>query len=90
MKPTENELIQRIQNGLQCSREEAEAIRAYDKAVDKGKQQILTLLQNKGKLAVKWQEPTRRRKPPRLTNLRSGNENQIFPKRELSTRFSVS
>ena len=46
--------IERIMNGLRCSREEAEQILADDKAIDRGERMSFDLDQETEKQAKKW------------------------------------
>lgn len=61
--------IQRIMDGLKCSREEAESVYEYDKAVDHDEKTAFDLPPDKAKVAQKMAHTGTRKAPmiPRLT-----------------------
>lgn len=68
-KESKDVAIQRIMQGLKCSKEEAEEVYAYDKAVDHDEKTSFDLPPDKAKVAQKMAHTGTRKKPmiPNLT-----------------------
>lgn len=60
---TKDEQIERIMNGLKCSKEEAEQVAEFDRKIDKGERTEFDLTKEQEKIAKKFANVTEHKKP---------------------------